>query len=533
MKERTPFLRKLAYVVAMVLLLMPVAWLGAPAARRSANAPGSPGGWLARMRDDAGLSQANLGEIDPASEAIKLATLGMRGIAANLLWEKANHYKKTEDWTNLSATLEQITKLQPNFISVWRFQAWNLSYNVSAEFDDYHDRYYWVMRGVDFLKEGEEYNRDDPRILRDIGWFISQKIGRSDEHRYFRRLFKQDDDFHPPDRLPAQRDNWLVGKLWFRRAERVVDEKGTQLRAGGRGTSDLIFFANAPMCQINYAEAIEKEGTLDDVARRAWQRAENEWTEDYGNRRLKHAQGEIVLNELDRLQREQEQLEQQLDALVPGLRAELVAEREADLSDAQREALDTPSDQLSDEQYVALREAREWLSVSNDDLVQRLREVAPDKAAEAERLASAARRNAARIGRTRRYRNIVNYDYWNTRCQFEQTPEALRARRMIFEGDEQWQDADLVEAKRLYDQGFAAWGEVMDAFPSVIDDPTTGDDLMDVIRRYRRILDELDEPFPKDFELRDVIQYHDDKGEFGDVLNGGSGGGRQNPASDP
>ena len=45
------------------------------------------------------LGQANLGEIDPASETIKLATLGLRGVAVNLLWEKANHYKKIEDWT--------------------------------------------------------------------------------------------------------------------------------------------------------------------------------------------------------------------------------------------------------------------------------------------------------------------------------------------------------------------------------------------------------------------------------------------------
>ena len=50
--------------------------------------------------------------------------------------------------------------LQPNFVSVWVFQGWNLSYNVSVEFDDYHDRYRWVIKGIDFLKRG---HRVQPR----------------------------------------------------------------------------------------------------------------------------------------------------------------------------------------------------------------------------------------------------------------------------------------------------------------------------------------------------------------------------------
>ncbi len=40
-----------------------------------------------------------------------------------------------KDWTNLSATLNQLTKVQPHFISVWRFQGWTLAYNCSTEFD--------------------------------------------------------------------------------------------------------------------------------------------------------------------------------------------------------------------------------------------------------------------------------------------------------------------------------------------------------------------------------------------------------------
>ena len=96
-------------LLAIAVLLVPLSALSQPADSAS------PGGYLARLRTQFGLSQANLGEIDPTSETIRLATLGLKNIAVTLLWDRANHYKKVEDWTNLSAALEQMTKLQPNF----------------------------------------------------------------------------------------------------------------------------------------------------------------------------------------------------------------------------------------------------------------------------------------------------------------------------------------------------------------------------------------------------------------------------------
>jgi len=124
----------LLLLVAIAVLLVPLSALSQPA-----DSAG-PGGLLARLRSRFGLSQANLGDVDPTSETMRFATLGLKNVAVTLLWDRANHYKKVEDWANLSATLEQMTKLQPNFYSIWDFQAHNLSYNISVEFDDYRDR---------------------------------------------------------------------------------------------------------------------------------------------------------------------------------------------------------------------------------------------------------------------------------------------------------------------------------------------------------------------------------------------------------
>jgi hypothetical protein len=323
MSERRSFVRKVVYLCAIGLLLVPVSWLSAPATRSSVSGQGSSGGKLARLRADYKLSQANLGEIDPASETIKLATLGMRGIAANLLWEKANHYKMTEDWTSFSATLEQITKLQPNFVTVWQYQAWNLSYNVSYEFDDYRDRYYWVMRGIDFLEDGTRYNENDPQLLWDMGWFLGYKIGRADEHVLYRRLFKNDEEYHPADRPREMRDNWLLGKQWLRKAQYAVDNYGKDVK----GRTDLIFHSYPALWQMYYAATIESEGVFGEVARRAWATAAEDW-QQYGQRMIPMYDNTVVqLGRLEYYRQQVDENQQQLDALAPGLTEIIEEER--------------------------------------------------------------------------------------------------------------------------------------------------------------------------------------------------------------
>ena len=141
MNSRTIFYRKITYLVAIRVLMVFLFIFGQPSTPDTPDQKGSPGGILAkyRNRENSGLSQTQLGQIDPTSETIKLSTFGLRGVAALVLWEKANDYKMKEDWANFAATLDQIIKVQPHFISVWIHQAWNMSYNVSVEFDDYRE----------------------------------------------------------------------------------------------------------------------------------------------------------------------------------------------------------------------------------------------------------------------------------------------------------------------------------------------------------------------------------------------------------
>ena len=65
MTPQTAFRRKIVYLVGIAALLALLSFLGRPATRGSGTTPGSPGGLLAQAREQHGLCQTQLGQIDP------------------------------------------------------------------------------------------------------------------------------------------------------------------------------------------------------------------------------------------------------------------------------------------------------------------------------------------------------------------------------------------------------------------------------------------------------------------------------------
>lgn len=499
MNERSNLYRKLAYVIAIAVLLFPLSRLGSPRTTQDGS-----GYSLADYRARHGLAQANLGEIDPASETMKLATLGLRGVAVNVLWNKANEFKMKEDWGNLTATLEQLAKLQPNYITFWKYQAWNLSYNVSVEFDDYRDRYYYVRRGVDFLKKGETYNKDNPQLLWELGWFIGQKIGRADEKEQYRRLFRSDDDFHPEDRPAEERDNWLVSKEWYRVAERAAETRGI-----GR-KSPVVFYSSAPKSQMNYATAVGREGRFD-RALSGWRLASEEW-DAFGNVPLEHSTGVILnLNDEHRLQEQEEAARQELIDLAPDVTGPYIGSLIAKLTDEQRAALEVPEGERDPLQAELARQAEFVLAPLDSEFVDRIVTQRPDLAAEARELGAKLDRIADKSRKTTSYKQTANYDYWALRAEFEQSPEAIAARKLSYQAERAMaDDADPVRAADLYAEGLAKWREVFDRFPALWDgEGTTGDDVMEVIIQYADTLSKFDEEIPADFPLWKIVEDFD------------------------
>ena len=280
MNQRRLFQRKIIFLALICALLFPLFALSQPATTKSA------GGQLAQLRTRYKLSEADLGQIDPTSVSMKLATFGLQGAATNILWTRAIQYKEREDWTNFDATLNQITKLQPHFVKVWDFQGHNVAFNISVEFDDYRDKYRHIIKGFNLLKDGIRYNEKSARLIRRLANYIGIKIGRSDEKKFYRPMFAADRDYHAPprnqnpltgtryeDRPENLTDNWLVSKWWYQQAQDLIDSGITPI-----GTMNpFIIHADAAMQQMQYANALEADGNFGTEMQNAWKQAAREW----------------------------------------------------------------------------------------------------------------------------------------------------------------------------------------------------------------------------------------------------------------
>lgn len=517
MSEHRSLYRKVMYLVAIALLSYPVYELSHPA---SIDAEGtrSSGGKLAKLRDDYQLSQASLGEIDPTSQTMQLATMGWRGAAALVLWDRAHEYQKNEDWNSLAAVVQQITRLQPNFWSVWDFQGHNLSYNISVEFDDYRDRFWWVMKGIDFLKEGLKFNSTDPRFLARIGWFYGNKIGKADEHKEYRELFRKQQE----EKGEKLTDNWLVSNDWYRQAQDLVDHSNRPLRVyisgeqearrnkpGERAPSPLLFHSEAAMSLMNYAETLEEEGTFGDTAKDAWERAAAEWKK-YKQRDLSTSYSYTVhLEDLEEFRKDLDELQNKLEALLPGEMEKAKQAARAKLADDERAALDKPlRERNSDEQNTAsmaeLKSNVTWNEVA-------LR--APyEQRAKAREMADEIAELKQKIMTIDTYRDIVNYNYWDTRANAEQTKDCLEARDLLAQAGKLYEDGKLYEAKKAYEDSFAKWNKVLNDYPILRTNNIMADELGDEINKYKKVIGKMpNTKFPEHFVLQDLIDLNEGK----------------------
>lgn len=532
MTQNASFIRKVIYIALMAVLLIPLSFLSQPAVINPTDATrNDPGGVLAQQRTEYRLAESEIGEIDPTSETMKLATLGMRGVACTVLWQQANEAKLKENWDKFAAVLRQISKLQPHFINVWVFQSWNMSYNVSVEFDDYRYRYHWVKKGIDYLIEGTRYNQRDVRLLWHLGWVFGHKFGRSDETVQFRRLFQVDDDFHksiPIDYnsptvqvrdYEGRIDNWLVSREFFLRGQRMVDA----FHIEKMGQSPVIFHSEPGMARMNYAEAIENEGYFGERAGLAWKLAGDEW-DAFGKRRIPTSlEGlQIQLNEQESTKKRADELKEQLDKLVAGVREKLLAEKRASLTPAERAAHDTPEADRTSEQQQAFANSQAKVEVTHMDVAEH---APPEIKERAKRLATQIVDLDGRARFIESYRQIVNFVYWRTRAQAEQTQTMVDAHRLVYEAQKAFDQARLVTtkdpatgeetpgAKELYEQAFDNWAQVFDKYPLMLDNPET-EDLLEHVGNYRSVLDQLDQTLPADFPLYEVIRLHDTEGRF-------------------
>jgi hypothetical protein len=164
----------------LLLLLAAILLLGSGQVQKNLN----------RDRKQLGLTIAEpLDNAPPVLAFTTIALGGFRGLISNYLWIRANDLQMDDKFFEAAQLADWITDLEPHFSQVWAFQAWNMAWNISVKFKDFADRWRWVQRGIELLRDnGLRYNPDDVLLYQQLAWIFQSKLGQNldDANLYYK-----------------------------------------------------------------------------------------------------------------------------------------------------------------------------------------------------------------------------------------------------------------------------------------------------------------------------------------------------------
>ncbi len=120
---------------------------------------------------------------------------GFRGLISNFLWIRANELQQANKYFEMVQLADWITDLEPHFPQVWAYQAWNMAWNISVNFNDFADRWRWVQRGIDLLRDdGLRYNPNSILLYFNLSWIFQSKMGQNmdDANLYYKEHWAKD-----------------------------------------------------------------------------------------------------------------------------------------------------------------------------------------------------------------------------------------------------------------------------------------------------------------------------------------------------
>jgi len=114
----------------------------------------------------------------PVVSFTTVALGSFRGLIADVLWIRSSSLQDQGKYFEMVQLASWITKLQPRFTGATAFLAWNMAYNISVTFSSPVDRYRWVQRGIELIRdEALAYNPSDPVLYKELGWIYQHKLG--------------------------------------------------------------------------------------------------------------------------------------------------------------------------------------------------------------------------------------------------------------------------------------------------------------------------------------------------------------------
>lgn len=125
----------------------------------------------------------------PSKLTAPLLAVG-RAILADVYWLMATRSKDQGRIFDAYQLAKRICELQPRFASVWAFQAWNMSYNISVTLRTPEERWRWVRNGYELLRDqGIPLNPNNTQLYKELAWILFHKVGDNmDEWHYYYKL---------------------------------------------------------------------------------------------------------------------------------------------------------------------------------------------------------------------------------------------------------------------------------------------------------------------------------------------------------
>ena len=129
---------------------------------------------------------------------------GFRSFLISTLWQRAQDKKQNGQYYEMTDIYKVITTLEPNYPNAWANMAWDLSYNVAAEFEeDPRERLYWIFAGVNMLRrDGIRHNPHSALLYHELSWILFNKMANSVDPAYplYRRTTAEEmtDIIHSP-----------------------------------------------------------------------------------------------------------------------------------------------------------------------------------------------------------------------------------------------------------------------------------------------------------------------------------------------
>ncbi len=129
--------------------------------------------------------------IPPSLAFATIATGAFRGLVVDCLWLRAERLKQEGQFFDAKQLADWITILQPRFVQVWDFQAWNMAYNISVSIPatEPEERWRWVKNGYELLRDkGIVVNPNSLLLYRRLALIFQHKIGgvTDDVHKYYK-----------------------------------------------------------------------------------------------------------------------------------------------------------------------------------------------------------------------------------------------------------------------------------------------------------------------------------------------------------